>query len=84
MKVYLLNVSFLACTKLWLLHDLGKSTHNLINYRHYFFSTKTSGFAKPQAVKYRGSVIHGDIKFWFSGKANTGRDCLLLQFHLSF
>ena len=27
---------------------------------------------------------HGDIKFWFSGSANTGRHYLLLQFHLSY
>ena len=29
--------------------------------------------------KCRGSVSHGDIKFWFSGNVNTGRHCLLLQ-----
>ena len=34
--------------------------------------------------KCRWSVSHGDIKFWFSGSANTGRQCLLLQFHLSY
>ena len=34
--------------------------------------------------KCRGSVSHGDIMFWFSGNANTGRHCLLLQFHLSY
>ena len=28
--------------------------------------------------KCRGSVSHGDIKFWVSGNANTGRHCLLL------
>ena len=33
--------------------------------------------------KCRGSVSYGDIKFWFSGNANTGRHCLLSQFHLS-
>ena len=34
--------------------------------------------------KSRGSVGHSDLKFWFSGNANTGRHCLLLKFHLSF
>ena len=32
----------------------------------------------------RGSVSHGDIRFWFSGSVNTGRLCLLLQVHLSY
>ena len=32
----------------------------------------------------KGSVSHDDIKFWFSGSANPGRHCLLLQFHLSY
>ena len=31
--------------------------------------------------KCRGSLSHGDIKFWFSGNAKRGRHCLLLQFH---
>ena len=30
--------------------------------------------------KCRGGVSHGNIKFWFSGNANTVRHCLLLQF----
>ena len=38
----------------------------------YFSSTKTPDLAQPQAVM-QGSVKHGDIKFWFSGVAYTGK-----------
>lgn len=34
--------------------------------------------------KYGGNKSHGTLKFWFSGNANMGRHCLLLQFHISF
>ena len=32
--------------------------------------------------KWRGSVTHGDVKFWFSRNANTGRYCSVLQFQV--
>ena len=34
--------------------------------------------------KFRGSVSHDDLKFWFSGNAYRGEHCLLLPFHLSY
>ena len=34
--------------------------------------------------KCSGGMSHSEIKFWFSGNANTGTHCLLLRFHLSF
>ena len=33
---------------------------------------------------YSREMSYDDIRFWFSENANTGRHCMLLQFHLSF
>ena len=79
MKVFLLNMH-----EARILFDLGKPARHLIYSGYYFFSYENYWPCLTWSSKCRGSVSHGDIKFWFSGSANTGRHCLLLQFHLSY
>ena len=79
-----MKVFFLKMHEVWLLFDLGKSTHHLIYYAYYTFFYENYWPRLAWSSKCRGSISHGDIKFWFSGNASTGRHCLLLQFHLSY
>ena len=79
MKVFLLNMhkatDFLRSGKAYTSFNLLR----LLN----FFLRKLLALLNLNS-KCRGRASHGDTKFWFSGNANTGRHCLLLQFHLSY
>ena len=79
MKVFLLNMH-----QVRILFDLEKPTQHLIYYAYKKIFYENYWPCITWSSKCRGSVSHGDIKFWFSGSANTGRHCLLLQFHLSY
>ena len=56
------------------------SPQNVICLKEFETTTREIGLI----IYRRGSVSHGDIKFWFSGSSNSGRHRLLLQFHQSY
>ena len=78
MKVFLLNMHE-AMDFIWSGQSYTSFNLCILN---FFYENYWSRL--PSSSKCRRSVHHGNIKFWFSGNANTGRHCLLLQFHLSY
>ena len=58
------------------------TSFNLLRILNFFYENYWPRLTSSSKCK--GSVSHGDIKFWFSGNANPGRHCLLLQFHLTY
>ena len=79
MKVFLLNM-LEATDSIW--SGQFYMSFNLLRILNFFYENCWSRL--PSSSKCRRSVHHGNIKFWFSGNANTGRHYLLLQFHLSY
>lgn len=55
---------------------------NLFCIFNFFYETYRFGLT--QNSKCRGSMGHGDLKFWFSGISHTDKHCLLFQFHISY
>ena len=84
MKLYPWKFSVWTCTKLSILFDLGKRTRRFIFYAYQGCFHENYWPRLTSVTKCRGSISHGDIKFWFSGNFNTGRHCLLLHIHLSY
>ena len=79
MKVFFLN-RHKATDFIW--SGQSYTSFNLLRILNLFY--KNYWPCLPSSSKCRWSVHHGDIKFWFSRDANTGRHCLLLQIHLSY
>ena len=79
MKVFLLNMHK-ATAFIW--SGQGYTSFNLLRILFFFYENYWPRLISSS--KCRGSVSHGDMKFWFSGNAKTDRHCLLLQFHLSY
>ena len=79
MKVFLLNMH--EATD-FIQSGQAYTSFNLLRILIFFYENYWPRLTSSS--KSRGSVSHGDIKFRFSGNANTDRHCLLLQFHLSY
>ena len=79
MKVFLQNIHE-ATDFIW--SGQAYTSFNLLPILNFFYENYWPPLT--WSSKCRGSVSHGDIKFWFSGNAYTGRHCLSLQFHLSY
>ena len=79
MKVFVLNM-LKATDFIW--SGQSYTSFNLLHILNFFNENYWSHW--PSSSKCRQSICHGDIKFWFSRNANTGRHCLLLQFQLSY
>ena len=55
---------------------------NLWHILNFFYKNYWSCLSSSS--KCRQNICHGNIKFWFSRNAYTGRHCLLLQINLSY
>ena len=74
MKVFLLNMR--KATD-FIRSGQGYTSFNLLRILNFFYKNHWPHLTSS-------SKCRGSIKFWFFGNANTGRHCLLLQFHLSY
>ena len=78
-KVFLLN-KHKAMGFIW----FGQAcmSFNLLRTLNFFYENYWSRLTSSS--KCGGSASHGNIKFRLFGNTNTGRHCLLLQFHLIY
>ena len=79
MKVFLLN-KHKSADFIW--SGQAYVSCNLLRILNFFYENYWPRLTSSS--KCRGSISHGNIKLWFSGNANRGKHCLLLQFHLRY